>query len=328
MLMTVGTAALALALGLLAVPWLVGAAGVVPIAQAISYRMVIALGLLVLAALVLALPGARSPRAALVVILTLGALAQVGVLAARGWSSTATTPAAGGLVVLSFNTYTVVTPDVLAHVVLGQRADVVVLPETTEATGRATVDLLAAQGREMTMLARHSGDAAQQATVLLVSTALGDYTITEDAPSKHATFRAEPVDAPSGVPAPPIIAAHPFPPSTPGSMSLWRSEGAWVRDACLDTPGVIVAGDFNATLDHPQLRGLAPCVDAAQQVGAAALGTWPTSLPTWLAAPIDHVLVDGRVWQVTSFAVLPATGGSDHRPVVAHLVRRDTPPRP
>jgi endonuclease/exonuclease/phosphatase (EEP) superfamily protein YafD len=318
-------AVLALTLGLLAFPWLVGAAGRMPIAQAISFRLVVALGLLLVAAIVLAPPGARSPRAALVVILLLGAIAQVGVLTSRGWSSTATTGSADGVVVLSFNTFTVVTPDVLARVVLDHRADVVVLPETTEATGRATAELLAALGRPMTTLARRAGDAPEQSTVLLVSTALGDYAVAEQAADRHATFRAEPVATPDDPWAPPIVAAHPFPPSTPGSMSLWRSEGAWVRGACLDTPGVIVAGDLNATLDHPHLRGLGPCVDAARAAGAAALGTWPASLPSRLSAPIDHILVDGRAWRVTSFAVLPATGGSDHRPVVAHLVRRDSP---
>jgi endonuclease/exonuclease/phosphatase (EEP) superfamily protein YafD len=321
--MTVGAAVVALGLALLAFPSLVGAAGVVPVTQAISFRMAIALGLLVLAALVLAVPGARGRRTAVVVVLVLGALAQVGVLAARGWSSTTTTPGADGLVVLSFNTYTTVTPQVLAHLVLEQGADVVMLPETTEATGRATVDLLAAQGRPMTMVTRHDGDVSVRSTVLLVSTTLGDYTLAGDLHTQHASFRAEAAGRTGGVSAPPLVAAHPFPPSTAGSMALWRREGSWVRGACLDTPGVIVAGDLNATLDHPALRDLAPCVDAAQEVGAAALGTWPASIPSWLAAPIDHVLVDGRVWRVTSFAVLPATGGSDHRPVVARLVRRD-----
>ena len=53
--------------------------------------------------------------------------------------------------------------------------------------------------------------------------------------------------------------------------------------------------------------------------GAAALGTWPAAMPSWLSTPIDHVLVDPEVWDVVGFDVLPAVGGSDHRPVVAHL---------
>ena len=55
---------------------------------------------------------------------------------------------------------------------------------------------------------------------------------------------------------------------------------------------------------------------------AAALGTWPASVPALLAAPIDHVLVDGRAWRVVGFDVLQRTGGSDHRPVLATLEPR------
>jgi endonuclease/exonuclease/phosphatase (EEP) superfamily protein YafD len=63
-------------------------------------------------------------------------------------------------------------------------------------------------------------------------------------------------------------------------------------------------------------------MDAARAAGVAASGTWPANVPTAFAAPIDHVLVDGRTWRVTGFEVLPATGNSDHRPIVATLVRR------
>ena len=35
---------------------------------------------------------------------------------------------------------------------------------------------------------------------------------------------------------------------------------------------------------------------------------WPADVPTALAAPIDHVLVDARAWRVTGFEVLPRDG--------------------
>ena len=111
-------------------------------------------------------------------------------------------------------------------------------------------------------------------------------------------------------------------PGRRSAMADWRHDTALIARTCATTPGVIVAGDLNATLDHPGLRDLGPCVDAAREVGRASWGTWPSSAPSLLAAPIDHVLVDGRVWRVVSFDVLPATGASDHRPALATVQRR------
>jgi endonuclease/exonuclease/phosphatase (EEP) superfamily protein YafD len=126
----------------------------------------------------------------------------------------------------------------------------------------------------------------------------------------------------AGTAPPTLVATHLRAPSARASMPEWRAHTAAIAAVCRATPGVVVAGDLNATLDHPGLRDLGPCVDAAEQAGAAALGTWPAQVPPLLGAPIDHVLVDGRAWRVTGFAVLPAVGGSDHRPVVARLARR------
>ncbi|WP_292680400.1 hypothetical protein [Microbacterium sp. SCN 69-37] len=45
-------------------------------------------------------------------------------------------------------------------------------------------------------------------------------------------------------------------------------------------------------------------------------------MPTWLASPIDHVLV-GSSWRVLGFQVITdIRPGSDHRAVVAVLGRR------
>lgn len=119
-----------------------------------------------------------------------------------------------------------------------------------------------------------------------------------------------------------VVAVHTRAPSAESSMPDWRAHAVGIAEVCRSTPGAIVAGDFNATLDHPGLDDLGPCVDAAAEVGAAGLGTWPADVPRVLAAPIDHVLVDGRVWRVAAFGVLDRVGASDHRPVVAHLARR------
>ena len=71
---------------------------------------------------------------------------------------------------------------------------------------------------------------------------------------------------------------------------------------------MILAGDFNATLDH--MAGLG--VDGGDARRAAttprarpatrAVGTWPTALPALLGAPIDHVHGDAGTGRSTGSA--------------------------
>lgn len=111
-----------------------------------------------------------------------------------------------------------------------------------------------------------------------------------------------------------VVAVHPLPP--PRSVSVWRDELA-----ALPTPDAIVrvlAGDFNASLDHAAFRRLlrAGYVDAARERGAALRPTWRLGrLPL---VTLDHVVVDARV-AVTAFRVLNVPG-SDHKAVCAQLV--------
>lgn len=81
----------------------------------------------------------------------------------------------------------------------------------------------------------------------------------------------------------------------------------------------ILAGDFNATLDHAALREILRrgYVDAAAATGNGLHGTWPADrrVPPFIA--IDHVLYDQRASAVsTSVHTVP---GSDHRAVFAEL---------
>lgn len=84
-------------------------------------------------------------------------------------------------------------------------------------------------------------------------------------------------------------------------------------------PGVL-AGDFNATLDHGLLRELIGTGyrDAADVVGAGLLGTWPYDGDPVPPVTLDHVLADRRIG-VRSVAVY-GIQGTDHRMVVAELV--------
>jgi endonuclease/exonuclease/phosphatase (EEP) superfamily protein YafD len=101
--------------------------------------------------------------------------------------------------------------------------------------------------------------------------------------------------------------------------------GAW-RDDLRSLPGAgrgpvrILAGDFNATLDHAELRRLLDTgyEDAADEVGAGLRATWPRRWRFPHPVAIDHVLADRRCG-VRAFSV-HAIPGTDHRAVFAELV--------
>jgi endonuclease/exonuclease/phosphatase (EEP) superfamily protein YafD len=82
----------------------------------------------------------------------------------------------------------------------------------------------------------------------------------------------------------------------------------------------VLAGDFNATLDHLPVRELlaAGYRDAADAMGRGLSATWPQG--GWGPLPgvtIDHVLADPRM-AVRDFRVL-SLAGTDHNPVYAEL---------
>ena len=125
------------------------------------------------------------------------------------------------------------------------------------------------------------------------------------------------------------IHAAPPKPWSPGATARWRSQLAALPApgdsplAALPKPGDsprILAGDFNATLDHAQFRRLLRrgYRDAASQAGHGLSATWgpqPGRRLTLLA--IDHVLVDRRCAVLTTSAHWLT--GTDHRALYAEL---------
>jgi endonuclease/exonuclease/phosphatase (EEP) superfamily protein YafD len=115
-----------------------------------------------------------------------------------------------------------------------------------------------------------------------------------------------------------IHAAPPKPLRSPGAAARWRGQLS-----ALPAPGEgprILAGDFNATLDHAQFRRLlrSGYMDAASQVGHGLSPTWgprPGRRPALLA--IDHVLIDRHCAVLTTSA--HRLTGSDHRALCAEL---------
>jgi endonuclease/exonuclease/phosphatase (EEP) superfamily protein YafD len=127
------------------------------------------------------------------------------------------------------------------------------------------------------------------------------------------------LDLPSGQPVQ-LACIHAAPPKpwSPGATARWRTQLS-----ALPAPGDcprILAGDFNATLDHAQFRRLLRrgYADAASQAGHGLSPTWgpqPGRRLTLFA--IDHVLIDRRCAALTTSAHWLT--GSDHRALYAEL---------
>ena len=116
-----------------------------------------------------------------------------------------------------------------------------------------------------------------------------------------------------------IHAAPPKSPWSPAAAARWRSQLAAVTRAGRSPR--ILAGDFNATLDHAPFRRLlreGGYVDTASQAGHGLSFTWGPR-PGWHLAllAIDHVLADRRCAVITTSAHWLA--GTDHRALYAEL---------
>jgi endonuclease/exonuclease/phosphatase family metal-dependent hydrolase len=114
-----------------------------------------------------------------------------------------------------------------------------------------------------------------------------------------------------------LVCVHPSAPALRrGGAVRWRAELA-----VLPPPGGrprVLAGDFNATIDHAAFRDVLRLgyADAARQAGKALTPTWgPPGKGAVLA--LDHVLVD-RSCAVLACSV-HAIPGSDHRAVYAAI---------
>ena len=118
-----------------------------------------------------------------------------------------------------------------------------------------------------------------------------------------------------------VESAHPAAPYAVSALPDWREDLLKQPHADPDGPARILLGDFNATLDHAELRDLISYDyrDAAAAVGKGLVPTWGLYHPPRRLPPvtIDHVLVDTRIG-VRDVQVhrIPET---DHRAVLAWL---------
>ncbi len=304
-----------------------------PFAQIVAARGVVLaafLAVAVLALLLLLIRPLRGFAASVLIVALLGAGATGAIGAVRGFGGD-TLPAAteDSIRVLSWNTAgEAVSADMIARQILDQGADIVALPETTEAVGEQIAVMLREQGHPMWV---HNvqfkpdvvdGPKSWQTTVL-VSPELGEYSVIESSQDGSSNTGSVPsvVLMPVDASGPTIVAVHAVAPRVE-EMDQWRDDLRWIADQC-PKGDVILAGDFNATVDHMAPYGvdggdMGYCRDAASRTGNGYSGTWPSSLPALLSAPIDHVMASQN-WVPTGSVVLDDAGGSDHRGVVVQL---------
>lgn len=301
-------------------------------AQVVSLRGVaIAVGLFVVVVLLfiaLAVPAFRRFCAALGLVVAVFVVASALVLTTRGFGNNSfQKKSEADVTVLSWNTLgDAPGAAAIAQAALDADADIVVLPETTSETAIEVAVLMKAGGHPMwvhTFAYDHVSKA--RSTSLLLSVDLGDYTVDTD----HRTTNVLPslVATPDDGTGPTIVAVHAVAP-IPSELNHWKLDLAWLKTAC-SGKNVIMAGDFNSTIDHFADLGtregatIGNCTDAATVTGNAAVGTWPTMLPPLLGAPIDHVMATPG-WHVTGMRVIGSLdgSGSDHRPIVVQLSPR------
>ncbi len=308
-----------------------------PLAQIISFRAPIAAALLAATLLMLLFALIRPIRAlALVLALIFGISGGVNValLSQRGLG-TETLPAKTdtSLRVMTWNTAgSATSAESIAQFAVGMQADVVTLPETTIDTGAEVAKLMRDMGQPMWAHHAEYGEYGitgwdATSTTVLIKPELGDYSVIQsslDGSSNTSTVPSA-VAMPVSGDGPIIVAAHAVAPREE-YMTQWRSDLQWLADQCA-SDNVILAGDFNATLDHMTGMGvdggtLGRCHDTASDSGNGGVGTWPTNAPALLGAPIDHVMATPD-WTVSGSVVMRTLdgSGSDHRPIVVQLER-------
>jgi endonuclease/exonuclease/phosphatase (EEP) superfamily protein YafD len=121
-----------------------------------------------------------------------------------------------------------------------------------------------------------------------------------------------------------FMAAHPAAPASAERIPLWEEDYKQLPRPDGGLPWVL-AGDFNATIDHQNMRELLDSgyTDAAEAMGEGLDATWqPTEgylngLVKIPAVTLDHVIAEEGI-EVLDWEVLDKQG-SDHAPIVARL---------
>lgn len=118
-----------------------------------------------------------------------------------------------------------------------------------------------------------------------------------------------------------VVAVHTLAPVDDG-LAQWRRDFAALGDADPGSGPLLLAGDFNATLDHREFRGLLadgrrPLVDVAAASGNRLVPTWPMRGYHLPGVTLDHLVTGGGI-HGSDYAA-HRLAGTDHAAVTATL---------
>jgi endonuclease/exonuclease/phosphatase (EEP) superfamily protein YafD len=300
--------------GLLALPDLLRIDRVTPFAQVVSLRPYVLVGV---ALLVLVTAGfAWRFRQLVPAVAALLAVLVTGVAMTVPRTQAGPLPATGRpLTVLTFNALDGAADlDALAALIRTERPDVAALIEVSETYRDRLAPLVEPLGYRMVTATGTDMDGVTDVfgVTALVAGHLGEVTSSVD---RSTQFPIVEVSA-AGLGPTRFVAFHAVAPRL-GDVAEWSSDVAKVARYCSGGPA-IVAGDFNATLDHSVLReATTGCSDAAAQRGQGLLATWPTWLPAWFGPQLDHVFATDPI--AAEDVAVREVAGSDHRAVLVRL---------
>jgi len=298
------------------------------VAQVVSMRIGVAGIALVLGLVLLCFVGWRRVRPfvlGVVSLLVVFALVSGGIHLSRGVDTAQSIDGDGDdLVVLTWNTRgDGPGAEEIARVIDETGADAVMLAETTLPLGVDVAERLRERDNPFWVhTTAYSPSYGALNTTLLISAALGEYTTDSSVGGTRTlpTVVARPDDGDGPV----LVSTHPVAP-VPQQMRNWRADLEFVAGLCDGSASVVMAGDFNSTIDHWASLGvdggdLGACRDAASAAGAGAVATWPTWAPPWLGTQIDRVVATPD-WEPVAARVLTGLDdvGTDHRPVLVQL---------
>lgn len=137
-------------------------------------------------------------------------------------------------------------------------------------------------------------------------------------PATSAETTVATLRTPDG-PAVEVLAVHPQAPIGRQRVPAWRADLRALPPAPGGDPVRILAGDFNATVDHREFRRVLDrgYADAAARAGKGLTATWPAGRRVPPGVTIDHVLAPERV--AVGEVSVHTVAGSDHRAVFAEL---------
>jgi endonuclease/exonuclease/phosphatase (EEP) superfamily protein YafD len=220
------------------------------------------------------------------------------------------------LKVLAFNTYEgAADARELAALIEEQQPDAVAISEAGPAFAARLSPLVEPLGYRLHVSTDDDDDDDVEEVTAVVSERLGDVDVRVG--DETTTFPYVEVSG-GGLGDLRFVAFHSVAP-VPGSVPEWNEDLALLSRWCAGPTPAVVAGDFNATLDHSALRaGTAGCGDAAAQRGAGLIPTWgPSPTLRGIGPQIDHVFATDGI-TAEAFDVRDVDG-SDHRAVLTTL---------